>query len=288
MNPPPPSAGFDRAVLEIGRHQLAYSQLGKGADVVLLHGTLTSLDDMMIALAGPLAAQHHVVAFDRPGHGGSTRPPGDGSLMTQARLVAEGIQRLELKNPILVGHSAGGALALTVALNFPEVVSGVVALAPLVFFEPRLEIFVFGPRGIPGAGPLVAATGARPSDAVLLPLLWNTMFMPQRMPAAFADAFPFAEFATVGEMVSTGEDALALAIDLPRNALSYAGCRVPVRILGGTGDVVVNNRMQGAMLSLFMPDCTFEHVEGLGHMLHHFMPDRVVQLVRELATQRKN
>jgi pimeloyl-ACP methyl ester carboxylesterase len=127
MNPPPPSADFDRQVLEIGRHQLAYAENGKGADVVLLHGTLTSLGDMMIALAGPLAAQHHVVAFDRPGHSGSTRPPGDGSLMTQARLVAEGIQRLELKNPILVGHSAGGALALTIALNFPEVVSTVAA-----------------------------------------------------------------------------------------------------------------------------------------------------------------
>jgi pimeloyl-ACP methyl ester carboxylesterase len=288
MNSQHPSASFGRAILEIGHHRLAYAETGTGADAVLLHGTLTSLDDMRVALAGALAEQHHVVAFDRPGHGGSTRPPGDGSLMTQARLVVEGIQRLELKNPILVGHSAGGALALTIALHVPGVVSGVVALAPLAIFEPRLEIFVFGPRGIPGAGPLVAATGARPSDAVLLPLLWNAIFMPQRMPAAFADAFPFAKFATVGEMVSTGEDALALAVDLPRNALSYAGCRVPVRILGGTGDIVVNNRVQGAMLPLIMPDCTFEHVHGTGHMLHHFVPDRVVRLVRELATSRED
>jgi pimeloyl-ACP methyl ester carboxylesterase len=287
MDPQLPATSFARAILEVGRHRLAYAETGTGADVVLLHGTMTSLDDMMVALAGRLAEQHHVVAFDRPGHGGSTRPPGDGSLATQARLVAEGIQHLGLKNPILVGHSAGAALALTIALHFAELTSGVVALAPLVFFEPRLEIFVFGPRGIPDAGPLVAATGARPLDAVLLPLLWNAMFAPQRMPDAFADAFPFAEFATVDEMVSTGEDALALAVDLPRNAFSYAECRVPVRILGGTSDVVVNNRLHGATLPLVMPDCTFENVDGIGHMLHHFVPDRVVQLVRDLATQRE-
>ncbi|MCO6406482.1 alpha/beta fold hydrolase [Aurantimonas endophytica] len=91
MNPQPPSASFERATLEVGHHRLAYAETGTGADVVLLHGTITSLDDMIIALAGPLAEQHHVVALDRPGHGGITRPPGDGSLMTQARLVAEEI-----------------------------------------------------------------------------------------------------------------------------------------------------------------------------------------------------
>lgn len=85
-------------------------------------------------------------------------------------------------------------------------------------------------------------------------------------------------------MVSTGEDGLAWPLTL-RITLSYAGCRVHDRILGGTADVVVNNRMHVAVLPLVVTDCTFEHVDGIGHMLHHFVPEQVAQFVCKLSVR---
>ncbi|HEX2017447.1 MAG TPA: alpha/beta hydrolase [Aurantimonas sp.] len=272
-----------RSYVAVGDQRLAYAATGTGPDVVLLHGTLTSLDDMMLGLGPSLARGHHVVAFDRPGHGGSTRIAHDGSLLTQASLVVEGMRALGLRKPIVVGHSNGGALALTLATHYPDEIGGVVALAPLAFAEPRLELMLFGPRGVPGLGQVAARTGGRLSDGMLLPILWNAMFFPQKMPPAFADAVPFAALNEPEEMIATGEDSLAMAASLLSNAFFYPTCRVPVRVFGGSADIVVNHAMQGRLLARIMPDCRFELVNGIGHMLHHFVPDRVAGAVETLT-----
>jgi pimeloyl-ACP methyl ester carboxylesterase len=274
-----------RSYVQVGNERLAFTDVGSGGYVVLLHGMLTSLDDMMLGLGGVLAADHHVVAFDRPGHGGSTRPANDGSLLTQASLIVAGMKELGLRKPLLVAHSSGGALALTIATRFSDAISGVVALAPLAFAESRLELILFGPRGVPGTGHALARTSARLSDAVLLPILWNAMFFPQKMPAAFADTLPFAALSTADEMIRTGEETLAMLPDLLGNALFYPTCRVPIRVLGGSADIVVNHAMQGRLLSRIMPDCTFELVHGVGHMLQHAVPARIAATVEALVVE---
>jgi pimeloyl-ACP methyl ester carboxylesterase len=282
-----PGIPVTQASIDTSGHVLAFAEAGAGPGVVLLHGTLTLHQDMMIALGETLAADHHVVAFDRPGHGGSTRPPSDGSLSTQARLLVEAMEGLGLERPILVGHSAGGSLALAMALRFPEALAGVVALAPLVFPEPRLEQALFGARGLPWVGGGGTAAVLRPSDAAVLPVLWNAMFAPQRMPEAFAAGFPFADAAIAAELRATGEDALALGLDLAGNIPSYPACGVPVRILGGSADIVVNNAAHGRMLSLMLPDGRFEAIEGMGHMLHHFAQPRIAATVRDLQARQQ-
>lgn len=238
---------------------------------------------MILALGEPLLRRYRVTAIDRPGHLDSTRPSGDGSLATQARLVAGTIQTLGMSRPVLVGHSAGGALGLTMAVRHPETVAGVVAVGPLVFSEPRLELALFGPRGVPFGGHFAARTVLRPLDAVAIPLLWHAIFAPQTMPRAFVEAVPLTRLASAEELIATGEDALAYPRDLMENAALYPTCAVPVRILGGTADLIVNNRTQGFVLSRIMPDCTFESLPGIGHMLHHVHPERVVALVDELT-----
>ncbi len=273
-----------RRFVHVSGQALAFTEMGEGSDVVLIHGTLTCLEDMAVALGPHLSRAHRVLAFDRPGHAGSTRPPGDGSLRTQADLLVQAFAELGLRRPILVGHSAGGSLALTIAIHHPDAIGGVVALAPLVFFEPRAELFLFGPRGVPVFGPLAAKSWLRPTDALTLPLLWNAIFLPQAMPKSFAATMPFARLASSDEMIATGEDALALAVDLPANSVRYARCTVPVRILAGGADVVVSNRRQGARLPSLMPDCTYEEISGIGHMIHRFAPERVLELVGRLAS----
>lgn len=117
-----------------------YKDTGTGdPGIVLLHGfggSTFSWRDVLPALA----PEHRVVAFDRPGFGLTTRPlPGEWretnpySMAGQVQLTLEMMNRLGLDQAVLVGHSAGGAVALHTALSHPERVTALVLVAPAVY-----------------------------------------------------------------------------------------------------------------------------------------------------------
>ena len=78
----------------------------------------------------------HLVALDRPGSGYSVRAAGAGAgLSEQARVVVRLIERLRLERPLLVGHSLGGMVALAVAIEHPQAISGLALLAPYTRYQ---------------------------------------------------------------------------------------------------------------------------------------------------------
>jgi len=54
----------------------------------------------------------NLLAINLPGWGGSEIPQGTWGLIEYAKLVQEFLQKLEINNPILIGHSVGGAVAV--------------------------------------------------------------------------------------------------------------------------------------------------------------------------------
>src|ERR1700716_2023274 len=97
---------------------------GAGRPVVLIHGNPGSCQDWS-RLYGPLASRYCGFAFDRPGHGHSDRPNHPPiTVDVQARMLHTALKELDVEQPILVGHSWGGALALAYALQFPGELSG--------------------------------------------------------------------------------------------------------------------------------------------------------------------
>jgi pimeloyl-ACP methyl ester carboxylesterase len=286
----PPSAGIPddlargvrrRVVPLAGDRAIAFAEAGDGPPVVLIHGALMTLEDMWLPLAPHLSGAYRVVALDRPGHGLSVRRRlVDASPWRQAALIREALDALGVERPVIVGHSFGGTVALCYGLAFPEAIAGVVALAPLCFPEVRLEQILFGPRFVPGAGDLLASVLASAGDPALLPVLWRSIFLPQAMPEDFARRFPAGYASGPRRMVAEGEDAVSVWPALTRAALAYAACRVPVRILGGTSDIVVNNALNGLLAARMMPGARFRWLPGVGHMLHHVHPDEVAADVR--------
>ncbi len=87
---------------------LAFDREGSGPTVVLVHGIAESRR-AWDPIATRLADTHDVVALDLRGHGDSPRtPPYD--LMTLVGDVAEVVDGVGLSDPLLVGHSLGGAV----------------------------------------------------------------------------------------------------------------------------------------------------------------------------------
>jgi len=257
---------------------VAWAQSGRGCDLLAIHGTLMTLEDMWLGPMPALARHFRVTAVDRPGHGLSRRERFvDASPWRQAALLHQAAGAIGLERPILLGHSFGGTVALAYAMLYPDDVGGVIALAPMCRPEPRLEQVLFGPRAVPGYGGLLTQVAGLASDPVLLPLLHRAIFLPQSMPAAIAEAFPFGLTDRRNAMVAEGEDAIALIPALMRMMAGYPTCRVPTHFLCGTADVVVNNAAQARPTAALMPEATFSWLPGLGHMIHHFAVDEIVE-----------
>ena len=88
----------------------------------------------------PLSEDYRVVAFDRPAFGLTERPPVNGQnnpyTPEEAEKITLGlIESLGLGKPILIGHSAGGNLALRLALHYPDRFSGLILISPGVYTE---------------------------------------------------------------------------------------------------------------------------------------------------------
>lgn len=260
---------------------LSAASVGAGPPVVYLHGALTTLEEGLLALGPILAPHHRLIAFDRPGHGASGTGPGAGSAWRQAALIRAAVVEMGVSRPVIVGHSFGGAVATAYALQFPDEIAGVVALAPIAFPEPRLEQMMFGLRAIPGGGGDWLNAIAAPWDGVAMPLLWDGMFLPQAMPENFRSEFPFALSLRPSQLRADGEEALAMGVDLARSASAYAFARVQLRVLQGDRDAVVNPLRHGRPLAFLWPDSAFVSLTGLGHMAHHFAPERVLEAIAD-------
>jgi pimeloyl-ACP methyl ester carboxylesterase len=115
---------------------LRLSYLEEGAEVeaqptlVLLHG-LMGCADTFVPMMEELCDGLHVIALDLPGAGQSERREDiDARLLPTAELVASFLKMLNVTRPVLLGHSHGGAVALSVAARYREMVRSLVLLAP--------------------------------------------------------------------------------------------------------------------------------------------------------------
>lgn len=114
--------------------QLFSVQAGRGRPpLVFLHGLGGSQSTWQEVLPA-FAERHRVCALDLPGHGASDKPSPDVvdySLPGIARMVAEALDILHLTPAVLIGHSLGGAVALSIALERLDAVSGLVLVDSL-------------------------------------------------------------------------------------------------------------------------------------------------------------
>jgi pimeloyl-ACP methyl ester carboxylesterase len=105
------------AYLDLDGFRMAYREWGSPSaanSVVLIHG-ITSSSLSWVRVAPALADRFRVVAVDLKGHGDSGRPASGYRFAEQAGEVARLCEGLGLRQPSVIGHSWGGAVALILA-----------------------------------------------------------------------------------------------------------------------------------------------------------------------------
>ena len=100
---------------------------GQGWPVLLLHG-LASTSHIWDLVAPLLVESARVIAPDLRGHGQSDKPDGDYSFQTIGGDVRRMLSALDMKRPVVVGHSWGARVGLWLAVHHPDQVAGLIML----------------------------------------------------------------------------------------------------------------------------------------------------------------
>jgi magnesium chelatase accessory protein len=254
-------------------------QCGAGPHLVLLHGTGSSTHSW--AGLAPLLAQHWTVSsMDLPGHGfTSGRPAGGLSLPAIAAAVAALLSELSVRAPLLVGHSAGAAIAVRAALDGRVEPRGIVSLnGALLPFSP-LPALLFAPLArmlalLPGTATLFARR-ARHRSAL------------QRLIDSTGSTLPPAAVDRYWRLVRSprhvaGVIEMMAHWDLAPLARELGQLGVPLLQIVGGNDLTVPPA-QADVVSARVAGARTVRLEGLGHLAHEEDPARVAREIERWA-----
>jgi len=273
--------------IDVGGFRQHVVEIGDGGSqrlpVVLLHGAGANLQDMNLALGEQLGGRYRLILVDRPGFGFSGRHPGQGgSPAYQAAVLREVMDRLGVDRAIIVGHSWGGTLALSFALDNPQRVAGLVLIAPPT--HPGLwRVTVLNKFLATPIGWLFAHTLALPFGAILIGPGSRTAFLPQTLPARYVKRTAAMLVLRPATLLANWADIGSLDEFLARQIERYGELAAPTIALTGDRDPLVPPHDHVMKLAETVPVVKVELLPGFGHMLHHAAADRVVAAVEEIA-----
>jgi len=276
----PPAGRF----LEVNGVRLHYVERGSGAPLVLLHGNISMIQDFESSDLIDLAAKsHHVIVFDRPGFGHSDRPRNVvWTPAAQAELINSALRRLGVSHAIVLGHSWGASVAVALALKYPKLVQGLVLASGYYYPTLRADVVAFSAPAIPLLGDVLGHTISPIITRVMWPLLMARLFGPQSVPKKFR-AFP-KEMALRPSQIRASAEESALMIPAAihfRN--EYANLKMPVVIVAGDEDRLVDIDAESTRLHHDIPQSRFHRVPGEGHMIHQTATGVVMSAIDEVA-----
>jgi pimeloyl-ACP methyl ester carboxylesterase len=265
--------------------RLHHVMRGEGPPVVLLHGNaVTHADFQASGVMDRLAGSHQVVAFDRPGFGHSNRPRDRLWTPTaQADLLRTALKGLGIRRPVLVGHSMGTMVALAMALQQPDEFAGLVLVGGYYYPSLRVDALVTAPVALPVLGDAMRYTVTAVSARLMLNRMVQAMFSPLPVPPDFWSAVPRERMVHPGQLRANAEDAAFMMPEARSLSKQYSGLRVPVTLIAGAQDKVVDPKAHSQRLHEALAQSRFERVPDAGHMSHHAAPDLVASAVQTLV-----
>jgi pimeloyl-ACP methyl ester carboxylesterase len=244
---------------------LFYEEAGSGRPpMVLVHGWCCDQTFMAPQLTHFRNA-HRVLALDLRGHGQSDQPQQPDTSAGVADDLAWMCHELTLERPVVVGHSMGGAIALELAAQRPDLPSAIVLLDSAVF--PAHGAWA-------GVQPVMAQLHTTSYRDVMRQFIGDVFFLPTDDPQRKAHI--------IDVMLATPQHVLLSAFEeiFRWDSAAAAGqCEVPTLYIASTrprGDV--------AQFQAHCPHLVHGQVVSSGHFVQLEVPEQVnVMIERFLA-----
>lgn len=269
-------------MLNISGTQLHYIRKGSGTPVVMIHGSYSSSNIFSMSIFGRTAECHDAIAFDLPGFGNSPRKKENLPLKERAGIIHRAIQALGISNPVLVGHSTGGTLALRYAMDYPDASSSLVLIAPYIEPYEKSHIF-YRTVTMPVIGDLFFYGFLKP----LKLFKEDTVFLRRSFyPAEPNKEYARAEVALASRRMSfraSAKDIQNLGPELQSMTGHYAQVRIPVTIIAGKSDVVAPFERNARVLHTKIPHSQLIALPETGHTPMFTQSEEVLKAIDDAA-----
>jgi len=257
-----------------------------GPAVLMIHGASANAYEFTQTLAPRLEETHRLFLADRPGHGYSGRPKGSRTLGVQAAQMAQALEALAPdEKAIVVGHSFGGAVALRLALDRPDLVGGLVLLAPVshdwgtdaqAWYTKTAARPVLGPvfsQLVPIVGPGQLETGI------------VGVFHPEPAPETYLEDSAATLLFRPSEFRANSRDVTGLRSELAAQEGRYGELKMPITLYSGLRDTVIKPELHAGKLKLQVPQLNIVEIADGGHMPHHAHGAEITETIRALSSE---
>ena len=275
--PPPsgwPMAEHSRRVT-LPPHRWHVQEAGRGPTILLLHGSGGATQSWR-GVFPLLARDFHTIAVDLPGQGFTQTTDARRSGLPQTAADLAALCEAEGWHPdLIVGHSAGAAIALRMALDGPTPSRGVIGLnAALQDFDGvagwLFPVMARALAAAPFTAPVFAATTTEGRVRRLLEGTGSTIGPEgQRLYLALASDSDHVQ-GTLDQMAHWSLETLSR---------DFARMPVPVLLLIGERDTAVPPSVS-VKAGQRMPQAETRSLGSLGHLAHEEDPQRVADLIR--------
>lgn len=282
----PPRGQF----IEIDGVRLHYVERGSGRPLVLLHGNGSMIQDFESSGLIDLAARNYrVIVFDRPGFGHSLRPRNVvWTPATQADLFNHALAHLGVDKAIVLGHSWGASIAIALARRHPAMVEALVLASGYYFPTARTDaaLAMAGPA-IPGLGDILSHTISPILSRMMWPLMLRKLFGPRPAPRKF-DGFPKALAVRPSQLRAGAAEAALMVPAALLSAGTYGELAMPVIILAGEDDRLVDIDEQSARLHHVIGHSKMHRLAKAGHMIQQSDTTELMDAIDEAAASTRH
>lgn len=263
-------------VVEVDGVRVHHFEAGAGTPVVLIHGNGVTAEDFVVSgLFHRLAANHRVIALDRPGFGYTARPRTRvWTAKAQANLIAGALDQLGIRRATVVAHSWGTLVALRLALQRPDLVAGLGLMSGYYWPTPRLDAPMMSGPAIPIIGDIMRFTLSPLLGWLMAPLAFKQVFSPAKVTETYKAEFPTSMSLRPGQIRAASGDMAMMPIEALRLSKHYGELSGPILLIAGDGDKIASFKHQSVKLAEDI-GCELHIVKGAGHMVHHIAPAEV-------------
>lgn len=253
--------------------------------LVLIHGASTSALDFTGNLLPGLSDQYRVVAIDRPGHGYSDR--GSRANMhkasQQANVILDTLAQMQIRNPVMIGHSWAGSLVLAALIAEHESVKPVAGVLIAAETHPYVEENSLPTQLalMPYYGPVFRWQYLSPIGRMAIAPTVEKFFAPDDVPENYIKDTGLYLSLRPTVYLYNSLDRSWQGENLIEQSKMYPNIKAPILSIFSSEDHVVPSTDHHKKLKKVLPDIKSVEIVGAGHSPHHTRTNEIIYAIKE-------
>jgi pimeloyl-ACP methyl ester carboxylesterase len=175
-------------------------------------------------------------------------------------------------------------VAIELVRRHHDLVRALVLLSGYYYPSARVDVLIGYIPAIPIIGDVDRYTIGPLFGGALRAIVERKLFAPAAVASSWSK-FPFDMTLRPSQLRAEAAEAALMVPSAAKAASGYAELTVPVQLISGEGDRIVDHNSQSVRLASDLPTAKLTTLHGAGHMVHHTATDRVLHAIRQAMSE---